>query len=78
MTQGFQDAVDKYHNSFKLDYKRDDTSLSSSGIEEKHAHYNNEALRIRKEISVATLLESHEIEDLFMGLACLIRFGFIL
>ena len=63
MTQSLQDAADKYHNSFKLEYRRDDNSLSSSGIEEKHAHYNNEALPTRKKVSVAPPQKSHVTED---------------
>ena len=48
-----QDAVDKYHNSFKLDYRRDDNSPCNSGIEGIHAHFNNKTLPNRENDSVA-------------------------
>ena len=68
MTQGFQGAVD--HKSFRLDCKRDDNSFCSSGIEGKHAHFNNKVLPIRGNASVAPPQKSHVTEDLLAGHAC--------
>ena len=72
VTQGFQDAVDNYHNNFKLDYRCDGNSLCSSGIEGRHVHYRNEALPIRENASVPPPQKSHVTEDLLAGIACII------